>query len=215
MTAAQVFIPKTQWGPGPWIDEPDQLLFSHAGLACYIYRNLHVTGSLCGYVALSPQHPWWGKDYNECTQTPPCDPDAPVDLRRMSEHFPELPAISERMAAHMAEPRWSCDHRPEMILDVHGGVTYAGPMQQVGYGNTPQSFEWGFGFDTGHAGDHCPLMDATLRMIYLAQGAKGKREWEEHQRIMLTGPMRNRYRTIRYVRAHVKRLADQLAAVRS
>jgi hypothetical protein len=210
MTAAHVLIPKAQWAKGPWHKEPDQFLFTHAGFPCFIFRNMLVTGSLCGYVALTPEHPWWGKDYSECVETPPCEPRC-LDPSAIADAFPELPKVSKRMAEHMAEPSWSCDHRPEVILDVHGGVTYAGPMQQIGNADErPQSFEWGFGFDCAHAGDLAPLMDATLRFIYLSQGPAGVRHWKEHQRIMRPY---ERYRTMSYVRKQVEGLAEQLAKV--
>lgn len=56
---------KTQWGPGPWDDEPDkaQWIDETTGLDCLIVRNHH--GTLCGYVGVPPEHPDHGKDYDE------------------------------------------------------------------------------------------------------------------------------------------------------
>lgn len=53
---------KASWGPGPWIDEPDRVEFEHDGFPCIILRV--ESGSLCGYVAVPPGHPWHGVDYS-------------------------------------------------------------------------------------------------------------------------------------------------------
>jgi hypothetical protein len=74
-------------------------------------------------------------------------------------------------------------------------------------------FDWGFGFDTGHAGDTTPAMEATLRMIYLAKPG-GKAEWAEHERIMKSGFMAATYKDFAYVKAETERLAEQLAIVK-
>lgn len=55
---------KSQWGAGPWQDEPDRVEFEHLGFPCLINRNMR-HGNLCGYVAVPPGHPWHGKDRNE------------------------------------------------------------------------------------------------------------------------------------------------------
>ena len=49
-----------KYGPGPWMDEPDYLEFSHNGMDCRIMRNM--LGSLCGYVKLPENHPWEKED---------------------------------------------------------------------------------------------------------------------------------------------------------
>lgn len=197
-------IPKKQWGPGPWQKEPDGAQFVHAGLQCYVFRNTWVTGSLNGYVAIRPEHPWWGKNYGECVAVPPCDPNPPVDF----DAWPHMPPPGSRLRAAMAEPSWSCDHRPDALIDVHGGLTYGGPMPEV---LGPRDMEaWGFGFDTGHAGDLMPLMEATLKAVYLLK-KNGAAEWAAHQRIMKQGPLGETYKTMSYVRQETKRLAEQLA----
>jgi hypothetical protein len=206
-------LPKKAWGPGPWQHERDQYRWIHDGLDCYIYRHSEVTGSLNGYVAVPPEHPWWGKAHNECIATPACEPDAPLDLDEMAESGIPVPRQGSRMREMMSEPRWSCAHRPESLLEVHGGVTYAGPMTLI-HDDSGDTFSWGFGFDTGHAGDLCPAMDATLRLIYLAKPG-GAAEWAEHQRIMNSGTFGNTYKPYAYVKAETDRLAEQLAMVRN
>jgi hypothetical protein len=57
-------IDKSKWGPGPWQDEPDRVLFEAHGFPCLIVRVPH-SGHLCGYVAVPPGHPWHGKGYDD------------------------------------------------------------------------------------------------------------------------------------------------------
>jgi len=49
-------LPKSEWGPGPWQDEPDlaRWIDKPTGLRCAIVRS-DVTGALCGYVEID--HP--------------------------------------------------------------------------------------------------------------------------------------------------------------
>jgi hypothetical protein len=56
--------PKNTWGPGPWQDEPDKVVWidPSTDLDCMIVRG--PSGALCGYVAVTGEHPWYGKDYN-------------------------------------------------------------------------------------------------------------------------------------------------------
>jgi len=58
-----VSIPRSDWGPGPWQEEPDRVEFKAYGFPCLMVRNAEVTGSWCGYVALSPGHPYFEKPY--------------------------------------------------------------------------------------------------------------------------------------------------------
>lgn len=45
-----------KYGEGEWIDEPDEVFFSHAGIACEIFR--HSRGYLVGMCQLPEDHPW-------------------------------------------------------------------------------------------------------------------------------------------------------------
>lgn len=52
----------------PWLTEPDRELFNSHGFNCELWRHpsmLH----WCGYVYLPPDHPQWGKDYDELNHT--------------------------------------------------------------------------------------------------------------------------------------------------
>lgn len=59
---ACVYLDREGWPPGPWDDEPDRLEFEHAGLPCLIVRI--PLGTWCGYVGVSPDHPWHGRGYD-------------------------------------------------------------------------------------------------------------------------------------------------------
>jgi hypothetical protein len=58
-------LDKTDWGPGPWHDEPDKLQWidDATGFDCLIVRAN--SGALCGYVGVGPGHPLHGSDYCE------------------------------------------------------------------------------------------------------------------------------------------------------
>lgn len=54
---------KSDWGAGPWQDEPDRVEWDHAGLPCLAARS-PTGGNWCGYAAVPPGHPLHGQDYN-------------------------------------------------------------------------------------------------------------------------------------------------------
>jgi hypothetical protein len=57
-------LDRTGWDSGPWDSEPDKLNWmTKAGLPGMIVRNR--SGALCGYVAVNPDHPLYGKHYDE------------------------------------------------------------------------------------------------------------------------------------------------------
>lgn len=56
-------IDRSEWGPGPWDDEPDKISWTDEStdLPCLLVRN--GMGVWCGYVAVEPGHPLHGTDY--------------------------------------------------------------------------------------------------------------------------------------------------------
>lgn len=54
-------IDKRIWGDGPWVGEPDKVVWvdKATDLDCMIVRNR--AGALCGYVGVSNEHPFYGK----------------------------------------------------------------------------------------------------------------------------------------------------------
>jgi hypothetical protein len=204
--------PKRLWGPGPWQDEPDFLTFTHANLHGVVWRNMRVSGALNGYVGVPPSHPWWGKHYAECVATPQCEPPPEPDYSSLPTDPAErglwtaMKRFSESSLVKRLPPHWDCAHTPERQLEAHGGITYSGP----GWWKQLPGDLWWFGFDTGHAWDISPMMDATLKHIYFAQDPSGF-EWAERQRLL--GGIGAVYRNLAYVRHEVEELAEQLALV--
>ncbi len=64
---------KIEWfGPGEWVEESDQATFEHAGFKCLVMRGVAADyygqsfgGYFCGYVQIPPNHPWYGKAYED------------------------------------------------------------------------------------------------------------------------------------------------------
>ena len=58
-------VDKSTWTRGPWDHEPDKAQWTDDAtrLPCLIVRGPH--GALCGYVGVSPDHPWFGKGYDD------------------------------------------------------------------------------------------------------------------------------------------------------
>lgn len=48
---------------GAWSNEPDRVEFTHEGFACLIQRGPLM--AWCGYVGLPPEHPFYGKNYQD------------------------------------------------------------------------------------------------------------------------------------------------------
>ena len=63
-TKSWTTIDKSDWGDGPWMQEPDKMQWQdpETGLPCLVVRAL-VTGALCGYVGVTRDHPAYEKDY--------------------------------------------------------------------------------------------------------------------------------------------------------
>jgi hypothetical protein len=115
--------------------------------------RLNNIGFYCGYVAVRPNHPWHGLGYDQCRLGSGC----------------------------------KLDHSgfctPESRVEVHGGLTYAGPRAN--------STSWVFGFDCAHAGD-APVHGS--KFATLGFGNPTDHQW-----------------TLEEVKHETERLAEQLA----
>lgn len=58
---------RERFGEGPWVDEPDHVVWSHKGFPCLIERHDEF-GTLCGYIAVSPGHPWFETSYHDLNE---------------------------------------------------------------------------------------------------------------------------------------------------
>lgn len=181
------------WAAGPWDVEPDRLEWRDAatGMPCLIVRN-HL-GSLCGYVGVPPGHPFHGIDYAGCALAWACN-----DAK--------------------GERSWDCKHRPEALVDVHGGLTYADRCNapsgicHVAKPDEPDDVWW-LGFDCAHGGDVTPAMDAMRAALgkiklpglkvptALTSGSPFDEVWKPT------------YKDVDYVKGECAQLAAQLADV--
>lgn len=170
---------KDGWGTGPWQTECDKRQWEDpaTGLPCLIVRHLR-SGHWCAYVGVAPGHPLYGMSYGSCALRPtPCTEDL------------------------------FCDHRPDCLLAVHGGLTFSGPCQKETEGvcHIPDPGEeaeiWWFGADCAHSGDLSPGTAALLRRI----GA-------DHSAEFAAAGYPEIYRTQAYAQRECARLAAQLHA---
>ena len=136
-------VDKSEWGPGPWQDEPDKMQWADpaTGLPCLIVRG--PVGALCGYVGVAPDHPAHGKNYDHWSYGADGEPSA-------------LEPIEEAING----------------LQAHGGLTFAGacghgddPARGICHipGDGEPDTVWWFGFDCAHCGDLSPDMGRRRR----------------------------------------------------
>lgn len=134
MTTTYTTRDKTEWGNGPWQNEPDKVSWTdeETGLPCLVVRNHG--GALCGYVGVDPNHPWHGVDYSEHIGEP-------CDNEWCYEHTPDGTVKVHGGLTYSA----GCQHNAS---------------EDTGVCHIPQPGEsddvWWFGFDTAHDFDLCP-----------------------------------------------------------
>jgi hypothetical protein len=172
---------RTHWEKGPWDKEPDRYYWRDetTKLPCLARRGTQ--GSWCGYVAVMPDHPWYGVKYSECPH---------------------------------GEDEW-CEHRPEHLVDVHGGLTYSDfctDDKEDGICHVPEEGEpekvWWFGFDCAHFDDYMPAMEARLKLLH-----EERPDLEPPELLEISG-LRVSYKTLEFVKAEVTHLASQLSKIK-
>lgn len=168
---------KSTWGPGPWQGEPDRRQWPDRTTGMpCLMLRKEGLGHWCGYVGVAPGHPLYGIPYNRCALRP-------------------TPCADD-----------DCAHSPEALLDVHGGLTFAGACQEHPQGIChvadpgEEATIWWLGFDAVHAGDLAPGMEATLRLLGMDRTPRAATRWL---------PV-DVYRTVDYMTAECARLAVQL-----
>lgn len=139
------YLPRSDWGPGPWENEPDEETFEAHGLECRVRRNQ--AGALCGYVILPVLHPLHGVDGNQ-----EIDVLRPLISKREARPIGEEPGLSVMLAALSGQ---GLAPRINHVLEVHGGVSWTGFFR----GETA----WRVGFDCAHSGDLSPAVPARDR----------------------------------------------------
>lgn len=60
-------VDKTEWGAGPWHDEPDKIQWVDPAtdLDCLMHRG--PMGNWCGYVGVAEGHPLFGQNFHDLT----------------------------------------------------------------------------------------------------------------------------------------------------
>lgn len=118
-----------------WTGEPDKVQWIDPFTGYDCLIVRNPMGALCGYVGVPPGHSLHGVDYGACPQADDC---------------PERDRY--------------CNHSPESVLSVHGGITFSDfcdPSEaddaicHTPAPGRPDKVFW-FGFDCAHAGDLCP-----------------------------------------------------------
>jgi hypothetical protein len=191
--------------PSPWRDEPDkvQWIDEETDLDCLIVRNR--MGALCGYVGISEGHPFYGKDYSDCTLQiakprgkTEGDSSFLGNPRDESDRF-----VVRKRKQLICDGQGYCNHTPESILNVHGGITFSDFCHEVKNEDCaniichipaegrPEKVWW-FGFDCAHHDDCIPG--------YINH---------EYASILSNGV----YRTIAYVKDEIRELSKQLRAL--
>jgi hypothetical protein len=142
-------FPKSEWGPGPWQDEPDRVEWNdeRTGLACRIIRNMW-SGNFCGYAGIPATHPYFGWGYDDDIKLAPGDlKDATInDVGIVNAFFYAMTGGQKHGTIPLG-----------MTLKAHNGLSFAGNLLGESSGL------WFFGFDCGHAWDVTPALDMMLR----------------------------------------------------
>lgn len=167
---------KARLPEGVWQDEPDyqHWVDEETGLDCLIVRQPS-SGHLCGYVGISKDHPLYGIKYGDCSL-----PEARVsNAEEVAQHHvdqmrflvEELKYDSERAleSGNLLDRYWLekkrcskewCDHTPESMFSVHGGLTYSKECHgKICHKTDDGDHVWWFGFDCAHLGDKSHLSD--------------------------------------------------------
>jgi hypothetical protein len=115
---------KHLWGDGPWVTEPDrvQWLDEETGYWCLARRNWH-TGGWCGYVAISPSHPYFHKIDRKHTES-----SSRLGMKLAHEALQKYGGFANMPEDAIPDVYEQHPDFEEKLYDlnVHGGVTYTG-----------------------------------------------------------------------------------------
>lgn len=116
-------------------------LFKHNGLICCVQRMGH-SGNLNGYVAITKDHPLFGKLYS--------------DKIKVNEEPKFNGNYIGLLCAAFDDKKEENVYSIDMALNVHGGITFS-RAELAGVDKELFGELWWFGFDTAHAGDLRPF----------------------------------------------------------
>jgi hypothetical protein len=204
-------IKKLLINDGEWQVEPDyrHWIDEETELDCLIVRTQ--LGHLCGYVGVPRTSKFYGVDYSDCTLKSArlrteeelkkdtsflngiSDPETGVELKPWPEGRLRKWAI-ERSQKQLICADSHCNHTPESMFRVHGGITYSRECSgHICHKTDNGDHVWWFGFDCAHAGDFQPNL---YNLDFMRRHPQYKRE--------------ESYRNIDYVMAECKSLAKQI-----
>jgi hypothetical protein len=128
-------VDKSEWGDGPWADEPDKLQWTdeETGFACLAVRHSD-SGHWCGYVGVPPGHLAHGLGYDDvCTLFGDYDSPTALEVHRGLTYANSCAEGAEATSiCHVAEP------------------------------GTPEDVWW-LGFDCAHSGAFLPAYHARYK----------------------------------------------------
>jgi hypothetical protein len=178
-------IDKSEWGDGPWQTEPDEVTWSFGDVPCRIVRHPG-HGSLNGYVAVPPSHPWYGTDMH----------DVDVDVHGGI-------TFAGRFGIHVTPDVPVEDVIDEDDLDdvVSTTRTFYGAFRagKTFASKTDNADLWWIGFDCAHFMDYMPGMVAFERSLGM------------HPLADIPGHPSS-YKTVEYVTREVETLALEAIA---
>lgn len=193
-------VDKSEWGPGPWQDEPDKKQWRDAatGLPCLIVRG--PSGSLCGYVGVEATHAYYGKEYDDVpvevhwglTFASKC---APHPTREIWEKWRAgvYAGREEAKRYPIGDAARRLKDRAVELEDFDAYVRWATAAHICHLPEPGESDDvWWLGFDCAHSGDLSP----AHQRFFSERGLGGRDEV---------------YRDITFVEAETARLAAQLA----
>lgn len=129
----------------PWLDEPTDIAFEHAGLQCVMHRK-DTLFHWCGYIGIPKDHPLFGVGRSE---------ESPVLGAALEQRLEHPVGESPSFAVLMSLLGGSIGGSPGVVFEVHGGITWDGPYPG-GHPEREAEGLWWYGFDCAHAGDLSP-----------------------------------------------------------
>ena len=99
-------------------------------------------GHRCGYVGLPKSHPLHGAEYGEATSI------LSASWQRAKHGATGKRGVIPLFCAAISSDAENAT--PELVFDVHGGITYSGDSKTYPVKNTGR---WWYGFDAGHCDD--------------------------------------------------------------
>ena len=195
-------IDKSNWGDGPWQNEPEKVQYfdDETGYPCLIKRVDH-SGHLCGYVGIGPSHLLYKKSYKDLydldikihgglTFSSFCQDMSEETWEKfklqLEKYRPKAKKYPEGDAANFIQ-KW------QPVIDNYQIWKEKAQSEFICHIPNPSEPDniWWFGFDCAHVGDYSSMVIQSL-------GFKGYHSRKEI------------YRDINYVKQEIKSLALQL-----